>query len=296
MPGNRPQHHHFVPESYLRNFATAESQSTKNKQAYQFDKEQPDRTELPTNIRNLCGQRYLYAPLDNEGLRDFTLEHMFSAGIENVMSPVWASFENEQPNLAGEPLRSHLAIFLATLQLRNPAILALLSKIIDNRNQLYGPMKQEAGKPTYTKDVPAQIGDPVGPDFPVDGNDANRAFVQMIWKYASAMTDTFKQKAWTVLCCDKDLIVTSDRPLVSCSSQGHRAGPGTPGALTLFPLNPNRLLILGDDKVLPSNQYVIAEAKQAAKFSDLLWHDAPRFVISHRPPSEIRERIDSALG
>jgi hypothetical protein len=69
-----PVNLHWVPKFYLRYFATPETRKSKNPQVWVFSKEDNAGNPSLTNIRNICAKRYLYAPVDDRGKRDWTLE------------------------------------------------------------------------------------------------------------------------------------------------------------------------------------------------------------------------------
>lgn len=71
---SRSKHQHWVPQFYLRCFATPESRGTKTPQVWIFSKHDEDGDERLTHVRNVCGRRYLYTPVDTDGQRKWDLD------------------------------------------------------------------------------------------------------------------------------------------------------------------------------------------------------------------------------
>jgi uncharacterized protein DUF4238 len=67
MTGNRSKHQHWVPQFYLRYFATKETRDSDQPQVWIFSKDHTDSDETLTNVRNVCGKRYLYSPVQPTG-------------------------------------------------------------------------------------------------------------------------------------------------------------------------------------------------------------------------------------
>jgi hypothetical protein len=291
MPGDRPKRQHWVPESYQRNFATAESRNTKKPQVYFWDKDAERQPEKPTAAKNVCVRQYLYAPTDKSGLRDWALE-LALGKVETDIAERWLDFRSSYPDLSEELLRSQLALFVATLHLRNVSIESTINKIIELRDKLYGQKTPDRPDTDLIGVPPRKLGASVGSEFPFDANDAHRAFVQTVWSSAEKITASFYAKSWAVLCCEEDVFITTDKPVLFFSADGRAAGPGTPGAISMFPINTRRLLLMGDAGKVPTDRYITIDTKKAATFSSQLWDAAIRFVISCRPLTEVRQIIN----
>jgi hypothetical protein len=66
---DRSKHQHWVPQFYLRYFATPNTRHSDEPQVWIFSKDPGDGDETLTNIRNVCGKRYLYSPIQPRGDR-----------------------------------------------------------------------------------------------------------------------------------------------------------------------------------------------------------------------------------
>jgi hypothetical protein len=290
---NKSKHQHWVPQSYLKYFGTPESRTTKHPQIYLFDKESSEGEARLTSVRNVCGRRYLNSPADENGVRDWALEEALCE-VEAALSVRWIEFSEGKPALSDGDLRNDLALFIATLHLRNVEISNLLVRIMDLRTKLYGPLSK-SGHPdhrTDTQTAPQKLGQPVDQTYRPDATDPHRFFVQTVWSRAHDMAKTFSDMRWTVLCTDADMFITSDRP-VGFQHAHRRSGPGTPGAIATFPINPRRLLLMDDRKDQPPNQYLTLPASDAGAFNRMLWLTGVRFVLTGRAFADVLQEIQS---
>jgi len=117
MVSNR-KHLHWVPEFYLRYFATPETRSAKRPQVWIFSKEASDQDESLTWIRNVCGKRYLYAPLEPDGGRDWGLEDQLER-LETTLGKIWKELAEGFVNLDDSAIRKGVSLFVAVMHLRN---------------------------------------------------------------------------------------------------------------------------------------------------------------------------------
>ncbi|MBX3727276.1 MAG: DUF4238 domain-containing protein [Xanthomonadales bacterium] len=285
-----PKHHHWVPRSYLQHFATPESRRSKTPRVYVFDKNNTGQTPRPTSVKEVCVRRYLYAPADQNGLRDWALEVALDK-IEAKLGHRWIEFTEGEPSLQDESLRNELSLFVATLHLRNPDILKTIDTIMSLRNRLYG---QTQGPPSASEWCSPQVlGDPVDPSHRPDPTDPHRFFTHMVWTQAGAIAKAFFGMRWSVLCTDEDVFVTSDRPVGFQHAQRLRAGPLTPGALTIFPINPRRMLLLGDGLKPPYEQYAKVSALVARGYNRVQELTSTRFVFTGRSGPEVFREIQT---
>jgi hypothetical protein len=59
---NKSINQHWVPQFYLREFATPDTRESKQPKVWIFSRHDNDGDEKLTWIRNVCAQRYLYSP------------------------------------------------------------------------------------------------------------------------------------------------------------------------------------------------------------------------------------------
>jgi len=116
---NRPKHQHWVPQFYLRYFATLESRESDQTQVWIFSKEDTDGDETLTNVRNICGKRYLYSPIGDSGERLWHLEKKLE-NLETTMGVIWPAIAEDFIDLGDSNIRKALSLFVAVMHLRNP--------------------------------------------------------------------------------------------------------------------------------------------------------------------------------
>ena len=64
-----PIKQHWVPQFYLRHFATPDTRTTQEPKVWVFSQDETDGDERLANIKDVCARRYMYAPLDEAGSR-----------------------------------------------------------------------------------------------------------------------------------------------------------------------------------------------------------------------------------
>ena len=118
---NLPKHQHWVPQFYLRHFATPETRGNEDAQVWIFSKEEADGDETLTNVRNVCGKRYLYTPFDESGERVWNFEKKLD-GLETTMGLIWPDLANGFIDIGNSTLRKGVSLFVAVMHLRNPEV------------------------------------------------------------------------------------------------------------------------------------------------------------------------------
>jgi hypothetical protein len=113
------KHQHWVPQFYLRYFATMATRNKDCPQVWIFSKDPADGDEKLTNIRNVCGKRYLYAPVQVNGERDWSLDKRLD-DLESSLGQVWSELAEDYVDFSDPELRKGLAQFIAVMYLRNP--------------------------------------------------------------------------------------------------------------------------------------------------------------------------------
>jgi len=285
-----PKKLHWVPRSYLQHFATPESRRSKTPRVYVFDKSNTEQVPILRSVKDVCVRRFLYAPTDQNGLRDWALEEALDK-IETKLGHRWIEFTEGEPSLQDELRRRELSLFIATLHLRNPNILNMIDAVMGLRSRLFGQTQSSPIASEWRS--PQVLGDPVDPNHRPDPTDPHRFFTQMVWTKAGEFAKAFFGMRWSVLCADEDVFVTSDRPVGVQHAHRQRAGPLTPGALTIFPINPRRILLLGDGLKPPYEQYVMVSPLLARGYNRVQELTSSRFVFTGRSGPEVFREIQT---
>jgi hypothetical protein len=277
MKSNNPKNQHWVPRFYLRYFSTNDSRTTDVPKAYFWDKSK-GREGGPTSIENLCGQRYLYSPLDKAGNRDWGLESYLDR-LETKAGAIWPILNEGFPKLTDPEMRDVLSTFIAVMHIRNVNVYRLIDSTIDLRNKLFGELTSE--------ELAAR-----SPDLP-DLSDSGRFFADTIRNDVPRITAMISQMRWRVLLTESDAFVTSDRPVVFLHPE-RRGGLGVSGGFFLFPFGPRRLLV-GDDQVSnPAHDYYPLDRTQVGHFNCSMRDESIRFAITGRPLSEVLKEVREA--
>jgi len=267
---NGAKHQHWVPQFYLRQFATPESRLTDEPQVWLLDIPEPDEGGKVTSVRNVCGKRYLYSPEDVNGERDWSVEELLG-NVESLAASLWPILNEGSPDLAHPTIRRGLSYYLAFQHLRNLWLYNLIDHAFGLRNKLYGPPTAES----------LAARDPTWPDPAHSG----RFFSQTIIRDVERIVERFAAKHWAVLCTEKDLLLTSDRPLIFA-----RIHDDDQQDVGIFPLSPRRVLVM-TDKLDPADpvRWLYAELPEdvAQIINVAISEQCIRFVFAGRPIPDV---------
>ncbi len=292
----RSKHQHWVPQFYLRYFATPESRLSDRPQVWIFSKDHADGLETLTNVRNVCGKRYLYSPVQTSGERSWELDELLD-DLESLLSRIWPAVATGFVDLADPPMRKGLALFIAVMYLRHPDV---RRQVEDVHSKLCELLK---GGPTLADGTPAVDAITLnGTKHKVDTRDwhdyrnwtadhHDRFFAETVRSEATRLALALMEKRWSVILAETDLYITSDKPVALHNPGKEKYGYGTPGTLITFPLSPTRVLVLDDKHEEPGNQYYPLTAGDPAPINMSIWHGASRFLITGRPVLSVLEEF-----
>jgi len=295
---NPPKRHHWVPQFYLKWFATPESAAGKNPQVNIFHRKTGE--PLATSVRNIAVEKYLYAPLaDNgPGERDFSRE-IDLAELDDLLSQIWPTLACGFADLSSQPLRKGISLYLATLFLRHPYSFA---RQRESRNELIQIIERA---PKDRDGLPDLEWIEIGSDkrrvlfdktqwHTLKNNDYNNEhqfFVDMIRTSAIDISEGLMRKRWSMVFMDEPLIVTSDNPFFVMDPDKKRDQILGPGVKLMFPVSPTRILCF-DDLNEPRNQYYNVPSNQAGLYNFMTWVNTDDFLISPRDIDQVLQEID----
>ncbi len=295
---SRSKHQHWVPQFYLRYFATPESRGTKTPQVWIFSKHDEDGDERLTHVRNVCGKRYLYTPVDTDGQRKWDLDDRLG-NVETLLAQRWPELAGGYVPLQDESVRKGLALFVALMHLRNPAVREEVERIHGQIVALYEAASRRAdGIPDIQAvEINGQVGelDTSGwRDYRLWGrDDHDRFFAHIVQSETGRIAKMLLTKRWSVVCSDEDAFITTDKPVSLHHLAREKFGFGTPGVMVTFPLGPKRMLTMDDMYRQPANQYYPLKEGGAGSFNLTTWRNGSRFMITGRPISEVLGEIMS---
>jgi hypothetical protein len=285
-----PKHLHWVPYFYLRYFATPESRDGKRPQVWIFSKEDADGDEVLTNVRNVCGKRYLYSPLDASGKRNLHLEEKLSH-LESVIGRLWPGIADGFIDLSDDAIRKGLSLFVAVMHLRNPEFRRSVEQIHTQLIESYADLPVKADGTPNIDYINIE-----GQARPFDSsgwneyqnwakNDHDLFFIQFIQSEAIRAAETLMKKRWSIVFSQHDSFITTDKPVLLAHPSRQACGYGTPGAVLTFPLGPKRLLVMDDMHHEQANQYY--KQADAGAYNFAAWHKGSRFLITGRPIRDV---------
>ena len=295
------KHQHWVPQFYLRCFATPASRNDPLPQVWIFSKEPEDGDEKLTSVRNICGKRFLYSPMQPNGERDWSLDELIDS-LESTLGKLWHSLANNFVDLANQPLRQGLALFIAVMHLRNPVVRAQVEQLHGEFVAAYETVPRLADGTPNIKTI--EIG---GKEYPFDSsnwhdyrswtkNEHDRFFASIVRSEAIEIADLFFRKRWSIVFDMEETFVTTDKPVAMHHGSREMFGLGTDGTVVTFPLSPTRMLVLDDMHNEPANQYYPLKSGNGASFNLTTWRNASRFLITGRPVPVVLEEMLSLKG
>lgn len=262
---NRTANQHWVPQFYLRQFATHASQHADEPQMWFLDISRPAKEQKLTSVRNMCGWRYLYSPKDTNGERDLAVEELLGRA-ETVAASIWPHLIGGTADLSDHALREALSYFFAFMHLRGAWLYKLIDRTMELRDKLFGPLTAES--------LAARE-----PGMP-DPTDSGRFFVDQILQGAERFATIFSAKHWAVMCADKDLLLTSDRPFLLQSDEHRRDR-------YVFPLSPRRALFMTDVAGPEKSLYMPMRETTATNINLTLGVHCMRFIFAGHSIPEV---------
>ena len=293
---DRAKHQHWVPQFYLRYFATPESRGSNTPQVWIFSKDANDGDEKLTNVRNVCGKRYLYTPVDESGERRWDLDDRLE-DIETLLGKVWPALAENYVSLQDDSIRKGLALFVALMHLRNPEVREEVERIHRRFLDLYefAPLLPDGTPDVREIEINGRLHevDLTGwQDYRAwSKNDHDKFFVHSIQSEADRVAKMLLLKRWSVVCSTQESFITTDKPVALHHTSRPKFGFGTPGVIITFPLGPKRLLVMDDMHAEPSNQYYPLKDGNAGSFNLTTWRNGSRFMITGRPVEDVLNEI-----
>ncbi len=284
---DRSKHQHWVPQFYLRYFATPDSRKSKTPQGWIFSRHDADGDEQLTNVRNVCGKRYLYSPPEANGERTWDLDDRLG-DVETLLGQIWPALAEDFVSLQDENLRKGLSLFIALMHLRNPEVRDEIERMHERIVAFY---ESASCTPDGTPDIrEIEVNGEVH-ELDLSGwhdyrswgkNEHDRFFSQTVQSEAVHIAEMLLSKRWSVVCSDEDSFITTDKPVALHHVSRERFGFRTPGVIVTFPLAPRRMLVMDDMHTEPSSQYYPLKEGNAGAFNLTTWRNGTRFMITGR--------------
>lgn len=297
-PLQRSKHQHWVPQFYLRYFATPESRDSKIPQVWIFSKNPEDGEEELTSVRNVCGKRYLYSPKQLDGSRNWALDDKLN-DVEALLGQVWSALATDFVDLSNEYIRKALSLFVSITHMRHPDLRDTLEAIHGNLVEFYGagPLHHDGTPIVESVEYKGKSYEFNTNDWHVyknqDKDSHDRAFAENVHSETGRMAKHLLKKRWSILTSNRDLFVTSDKPVVLQHLKHDYFGYGTKGTIVTFPLSPSRLLVMDDLDEEPANQYYPLLEETIGAVNMVTWRGARRFLITGRSVPDVLLEFDA---
>ncbi len=270
---NRNQH--WVPQFYLRYFATPESRDTHHPKIWAFPVQEGE--EFCTTTRNVAAQRDLYAfcaPKGDKKLSD----------LEGMLGKFWPTLT--QPRYPLDlGFRRGISLFIATLYLRHPEQLsrqrrfsASLAKALES-----GP-RDPNGRTTVGGVIIEDKDYDVDPDEldrwrTATDNDIRAAWGDLILSDSAVLAQRLIDLPWAALVTDEPAFITTDHPVALHNSTRDDAPILHPDTRIYFPLSPTKLVFINTRKENDGKAVLIPKHK-AAVFNYCVFRAAYQHVFS----------------
>lgn len=292
------KHQHWVPQFYLRYFSTPESRDTKTPQVWTFSKNLEDGDERLTSVRNVCGKRYLYSPRQLDGSRDWALDDKLN-DVEGLLGKLWPTLATDYVDLSDNHIRKALSLFVSITHMRHPDSRDSVEKTHTKMVQFFESCSTYADGTPMVDSI--EIAGKTHPfdtsdwhDYRSQGNDGHdREFAKMVQSEAGRMAKHLLTKRWSILLSERDVFVTSDKPVGLTNLRKERYGYGSEGTILIFPISPSRLLVMDDLHNEPANQYFPLVESNIGAVNMTIWRNSRRFLITGRPISEVLLEINA---
>jgi Protein of unknown function (DUF4238) len=292
----RAKNQHWVPQFYLRYFASQATFKSDNPQVWIFSKDSSDGNEKLTSVRNVCAQRYLYSPLKSAGERDWSLDDRLNE-LESLLSSFWSDLAYDYVDLGDKDIRKALALFVAVMYLRNPQVRRKVEEIHSEAIAFFSSLPAlPDGTPNIdnilVKDklLPFQAGD--WHKYKAwNKEDHDKFFVNTLRGEATRIAGLFMLKRWSIVFTEVETFITTDNPVTVNHQKRTTFGLGTEGTLVSFPLSPFRMLVFDDLHEEPVNRYYPLSEGVGAALNFTTWRGAKRFLITGRPIPEVLEEM-----
>jgi hypothetical protein len=233
----RSQFQHYLPEVYLKGFATA------NGEVWRYDRTNTHLKRLPPRV--IGAENDLYSVAYGETLLH-ALETQWFNPLDGCFGPILGKLQKNEALLPSE--LEQLASFVSYLRVRTPTRIREVGLLIRQLEHEIGAPREmieyhteppNHGRDCYTTTsersdyVPQSRGDP----------DARNEVLITLVKTGQRIAESILNLSWTILRAPAGKsFVTGDDPFVIVPPVSHRAdlegvGPVTPGAAVFIPLS-----------------------------------------------------------
>jgi hypothetical protein len=271
---------HWVPQAYLRDFAANEGRT----KIWRFSKKSGDPELKP--IEKVAVRHHLYVPRDSvTGKRDDSFEQKLSQ-IEGWFSdPVWRGLQTEILDLSGKELRMLVSLVVSVMYLRTPVHYEYVKEF---HRRMVTTVEGLDKVPTRLRlgDRELQVDPESWPAYRgASEDDLKKLWISQM-NGATGYAEILMGMRWSMLLADAPTFITSDNPVTIVHPSLTFRGLSNPETLVLFPICPQRILIMDHRHDQPANQYYPLQGNGAAQ-NVLIWRNAIEYMFSHQDPDNV---------
>jgi hypothetical protein len=271
---------HWVSQAYLRDFAANEGRT----KIWRFSKQSGD-PELKL-IEKVAVRHHLYVPRDAvTGERDDSFEQKLSQLEGWFSDPVWRALQTETLDLSWKELRMLASLVVSVMYLRTPVHYEYVKEFHRRMVSMVEALDQV---PTSL-----QLGDrqlEIDPESWPSYRDATEDDLKKLWisqmNDATEYAEILMGMRWSILLADSPTFITSDNPVTVVHPSLTFRGLSNPETLILFPISPQRILLMDHLHDQPANQYHPLQGNGTAQ-NVLIWRNAIEYMFSHQDPDNV---------
>jgi hypothetical protein len=271
---------HWVPQAYLRYFAANESHT----KIWRFSKDSGDPELKP--IEKVAVRHHLYVPLDPAtGKRDDSFEQKLSQLEGYFADPVWRALQTEMLDLSWKELRMLVSLVVSVMYLRTPIHYKYVKQF---HRKMVMAVERLDEVPTNIKLGSREL--QIDPESWPAYRDASEDDLKRMWisqmNNASEYAEMLLGMRWSMVIAEQPTFITSDNPVAILHPSLTFQGLSNSETLVLFPISPQRILIMDHRHEQPSGQYYPLQGDGAAQ-NVLIWRNAIEFMFSHQDPDNV---------
>lgn len=280
---NKPKKHHYLPQSYQKNF-------TNNKKlVWVYDKKTKTTREQPTRTTGVINDYYTLQ-LNDENFN--TDVETYLSNIDGLFATVFKKFQKEEQ--ISEKERFEMSACISFLYTRTPTFqsryekteseaIKQINKIFYDKDKMKETIKRRRKGVKDLNKIERII---KGGEYDIKFK--REESIVMMAKLAPQLISVFNMYEWTIYKSPKNSsFITSDNPIIMLPPSNQQpdkfAGVGllTPGVSLFFPLSSNLLLVMtGEERPLKNIFYLGIERKKIRAINDLIFRSSLRYVIA----------------
>ena len=271
---------HWLPQAYLRDFAANEDRT----KIWRFSKKSGDPELKP--IEKVAVRHHLYVPRDEAtGKRDDSFEQKLSQLEGWFASPVWRALQTEVLDLSRKELRMLVSLVVSVMYLRTPVHYEHVKEFHRKMVAKVGGLDQV---PTSLRlgDQELQVDPESWPTY----RDASEDDLKKLWisqmNGATEYAEILMGMRWSMLLAEVPTFITSDNPVTIVHPALTFRGLSNSETLVLFPICPQRILVMDHCHDQRANQYYPLQGDGTAQ-NVLIWRNAIEYMFSHQDPDNV---------